>query len=247
MDMLGVGSTSLMHHAAAGLAPAASAAAALTDLSGLEGLVNNGAAAAAAAVDPHSHHHHHHHLSAAAATTHHHLHAAATGHHPHMPHPHHFTAAAAAHHHHHHHSHHPHVPALQHHPPNQPLPPHRPFTPPGALSSHQLHSTAIDSTGGGGGGTVLPNNSYSPNSTSHLPTSTVKIKSGEQREQRKQTFRRYNQKRNHGACGGGFISFSYAICIVPQRGRGKQTHPIWHPLSEAEGYCFFGERGGRRK
>ncbi len=74
-------------------------------------------------------------------------------------------------------------PSLQHHPPNQPLPPHRPFTPPSAAATvlgHHLHSTSgstsIDSTGGGGN---MGAPSYSPNSTTtHLPTSTVKIKAG---------------------------------------------------------------------
>jgi len=58
--------------------------------------------------------------------------------------------------HHHHHPHHPH----------QPLPPHRPLSPPPITSLHPLHhspSHQVDS-------------SFSPGSTSHLPSSTVKIK-----------------------------------------------------------------------
>ncbi len=71
-----------------------------------------------------------------------------------------------------------------HHPPNQPLPPHRPFTPPGSLNALTSHATSSSSS-------VLNNNnnnnnlgsvvdsSYSPNSTtSHLPSSTVKVKPG---------------------------------------------------------------------
>merc|ERR1719471_813262 len=55
--------------------------------------------------------------------------------------------------HHHHHEHlHPH----------QPLPPHRPQSPP-ILPSHHTSSSTVDS-------------SFSPGSTSHLPSSTVKIK-----------------------------------------------------------------------
>ena len=58
--------------------------------------------------------------------------------------------------HHHHHEHlHPH----------QPLPPHRPQSPP-ILPSHHTSSSTVDS-------------SFSPGSTSHLPSSTVKIKPGE--------------------------------------------------------------------
>ena len=101
---------------------------------------------------------------------------------------HHHHAAAAAHHHyyaqHHVHqgSHHVHPVSAHHHQPhqNQPLPPHRPFTPPtaSALTSLQSSLASVNnvSTSGIVGG-VDP--SYSPNSTSsHLPTSTVKIKAG---------------------------------------------------------------------
>jgi hypothetical protein len=145
----------------------------LTDLSGLEGLVNN-----SGLHDPLSGHHHHH----SAAAHHHPYHhqspnahltfAAAAAQHPHVP----------PHHHHHHHHH------LQqiYHSPNQPLPPHRPFTPPGALTSHQLHSAVtnnsalVDASSTTAAITTTNNNgeSYSPNSTTHMPTSTVKIKTG---------------------------------------------------------------------
>lgn len=123
----------------------------LTDLGGLEGLVNN-----SAAVDHIGSHHHHQYHQAAA-------------HHPHLA-PHH---AVPQHHHHHHHA------ALAHHAPNQPLPPHRPFTPPGALSSHQLHSTVAVPGLDNNNATASSADSYSPNSTTHIPSSTVKIKSGE--------------------------------------------------------------------
>jgi len=58
---------------------------------------------------------------------------------------------ADVHHHHHEHLH-----------PHQPLPPHRPQSPP-ILPSHHTSSSTVDS-------------SFSPGSTSHLPSSTVKIK-----------------------------------------------------------------------
>jgi hypothetical protein len=103
----------------------------------------------------------------------------------HLSHHHHAAAAARYDYYAHQHAHHAihqgsHIGHHQpHHPPNQPLPPHRPFTPPGAASLTSLHSSLTNnshvSTSGVVGG-VDP--SYSPNSTSHLPTSTVKIKSG---------------------------------------------------------------------
>ena len=139
MDMLG--SASLVH---AGLG--ATSTGAFTDLSGLEGLVNNAVGGASDSLQ--SHH-------------------SGVGHH----YPHH------AHHHHHHSSVHHHSSFSFHHP-NQPLPPHRPFTPPGTLNSH-LHSSLVSSgDNNANSSNAHTNHSYSPNSTSHMPTSTVKIKSG---------------------------------------------------------------------
>ena len=118
---------------------------------------------------------------------------------------HHHHAAAAAHHHyyaqHHVHqgSHHVHPSVAHHHQPhqNQPLPPHRPFTPPtaSALTSLQSSLASVNnvSTSGIVGG-VDP--SYSPNSTSsHLPTSTVKIKAGKLSRQKSFTFTEYAKRK----------------------------------------------------
>ena len=65
-------------------------------------------------------------------------------------------------------SHHSGLSHHEHHHPHQPLPPHRPLSPPVLPShSHSLSSSsAVDS-------------SFSPGSSSHLPSSTVKIKPGE--------------------------------------------------------------------
>ena len=171
MDMLGVGSASFVH---AGLG---AASAGLTELGGLEGLVNNGVGGGASVGAEHHHHHQlHHHHHAQMHHAHHvaqqaHHHAALSSHHHMQSHPqHHMTSTAQG----HSVGGHPH--SVLHHPSNQPLPPHRPFTPPGSLSSHQLTSTSLDSGSANGP-------SYSPNSTTaHLPSSTVKIKSGKKRE-----------------------------------------------------------------
>ena len=151
-----LGGASLVH---AGLG-ATSTGGAFTDLSGLEGLVNNavgGSSSDSSSLQSHhsgvGHHYPHHHS--------HHAHHHAHHHHPSV----------------HHHS------SFSFHHPNQPLPPHRPFTPPGALNSSNshLHSSLVSS---GDNNTHSSNShtshSYSPNSTttSHMPTSTVKIKSG---------------------------------------------------------------------
>ena len=54
--------------------------------------------------------------------------------------------------------------------PHQPLPPHRPLSPPVLPShSHSLSSSSVSAV----------DSSFSPGSTSHLPSSTVKIKPGE--------------------------------------------------------------------
>ena len=143
MDMLGTGAGFAGTHAHSGL----------TDFTGLDNLVSNGANDNMM-VNHGGHHAHHGHLL-----------------HHHMPHHSHYSLAALT-----SPSTHPHSVTSSAHPSNQPLPPHRPFTPPGAagsIGSHLLHSTTNSS--------LENNNSYSPNSTtttSHLPSSTVKIKSG---------------------------------------------------------------------
>lgn len=150
MDMLGAGAVSaaasLMH---AGLGPASTSG--LSDLSGLEGLVN--------------HHHHHHHApqhngSGGGGAGDHGHHYGSVGSHSVTPHPSSF-----------HHGFH------THHHPNQPLPPHRPFTPPG-ISSTSLHPSHIHNSSSNNlenSHNSSSTTSYSPNNT-NLPTSTVKIK-----------------------------------------------------------------------
>lgn len=140
-----------------GFAAGAHAHTGLGDFTGLDNLVSNGNDNMMVNHGGHHGHHHGHHLL-----------------HHHMPHHSHYSLAALT------------SPTPTHphsavtssaHPSNQPLPPHRPFTPPGAagaIGSHLLHSTTANTS-------LENNNSYSPNSTttaSHLPSSTVKIKSG---------------------------------------------------------------------
>ena len=138
-----LGGASLVH---AGLG--ATSTGAFTDLSGLEGLVNNTVGGSTDGLQSH--------------------HTGVGHHYPHHSH----------HHHHHHPSVHHHSSFSFHHHPNQPLPPHRPFTPPGALNSH-IHSSLVSSgDNSANSSNAHTSHSYSPNSTSHMPTSTVKIKSG---------------------------------------------------------------------
>ena len=85
---------------------------------------------------------------------------------------------------------------------------YRPFTPPtSALTSLQSSLSSVNNvTTSGIAAGVDP--SYSPNSPSHLPTSTVKIKSGKPYQYTKE------QKRNENGIRTFRLSFFYSIKIL---------------------------------